>query len=259
MSSVTQRIKEVKQPWGGYIKPSELCIKQMDDKKKLFENESIHPTLMGIVVDYLTRFMIGHNIGTAFDTAFMGAFNASMMGMKEANVIANQLATEIVGLDDNSIVKACMLCQFDVWYRNTAGALLAKTYKDINVTTDTIQNIRTMVERSLQFCSEYGPIIEYGFTFEPGGYTETVNTGDGDFLTKDTLWDFKVSKAKPTSKHTLQLLMYYIMGKHSGQSIFKSINSIGIYNPRLNTVYTYDMHRINKELIEEIETSIIRY
>lgn len=61
MSSVTQRIKEVKQPRGGYLKPSALCVRQMDDGKELFEDESIHPALMGIVVDYLTRFMIDHD------------------------------------------------------------------------------------------------------------------------------------------------------------------------------------------------------
>lgn len=127
MSSVTQRIKEVKQPRGGYLKPSALCVRQMDDGKELFEDESIHLALMGIVVVYLTRFMIDHDIGNAFDTAFMGAVNASMMEMENADIVANQLASEIIGLDDISIVKACMLCQFDVWYRNPAGALLAKT------------------------------------------------------------------------------------------------------------------------------------
>ena len=49
------------------------------------------------------------------------------------------------------------------------------------------------------------------FTFE-GGYTNIVSSGDGDYLTEDTLWDFKVSKEEPKSKYTLQLLMYYIMG-----------------------------------------------
>ena len=48
-----------------------------------------------------------------------------------------------------------------------------------------------MVERSLKFVEEYGPIILEGFTFE-GGYTDIVQAGDGDFITEDTLWDFKV-------------------------------------------------------------------
>lgn len=42
-----------------------------------------------------------------------------------------------------------------------------------------------MVERSLKFVEEYGPIILEGFTFE-GGYTDIVQAGDGDFITEDT-------------------------------------------------------------------------
>ena len=95
-----------------------------------------------------------------------------------------------------------------------------------------------MVKRSVSFWNMYGPIIKDGFTFEPYGYTKTVDTGDGDFLTQDTLWDFKVSKAKPTNKHTLQLLMYWIMGQHSGKDEFKNISNLGIFNPRLK----YSLH-----------------
>ena len=36
-----------------------------------------------------------------------------------------------------------------------------------------------------------------------GGYTYDVDRGDGDYLTEDTLWDYKVSKNKLTSKTTL--------------------------------------------------------
>ena len=43
-----------------------------------------------------------------------------------------------------------------------------------------------------------------------GGYTVTVETGDGDFLTDDTLWDFKVSKSKPTNKHTYIAVAYVL-------------------------------------------------
>ena len=56
----------------------------------------------------------------------------------------------------------------------------------------------------------YGPVVKDGFTFD-GGYTDIVTAGDGDFLTFDTLWDFKVSIKPPTNANTLQLLMYYIM------------------------------------------------
>lgn len=50
-----------------------------------------------------------------------------------------------------------------------------------------------MVNRSLAFIQTYGPITKRRFTFD-GGYTELIFAGYGDFLTKETLWDFKVSK-----------------------------------------------------------------
>ena len=83
--------------------------------------------------------------------------------------------------------------------------------EEINPDISTVSNIRTMVDRSTVFFKQYGPVIKDGFSFE-GGYTKLVSTGDGDFLTKDTLWDFKVFNKASTNVHTLQLLMYYIMG-----------------------------------------------
>lgn len=123
---------------------------------------------------------------------------------------------------------------------------------------ETISNIRTMVNRSINFFNTYGPIIKDGFTFE-GGYTNIVSTGDGDFLTRDTLWDFKVSNKKPTNAHTLQLLMYYIMGLYSIHSEFQNVTNLGIYNPRLNSVYLLEISKIPLEILDEVSTEVIGY
>lgn len=90
-------------------------------------------------------------------------------------------------------------------------------------------------------------------------YTDTVNSGDGDYLTTDTLWDFKVSKSKPTNKQTLQILMYWIMGKHSGKEEFKGINRLGLFNPRLNTIYLLSTDKIPAEVIASVENEVICY
>ena len=124
--------------------------------------------------------------------------------------------------------------------------------------SDTIENIVIMVKRSLAFWKEYGPITKDGFTFE-GGYTDIVSSGDGDYLTEDTLWDFKVSKAEPKSKYTLQLLMYYIMGCHSIHPEFQKIEKLGIFNPRKNKVYIAEISSINPEVIEKVSQDIIGY
>ena len=115
-----------------------------------------------------------------------------------------------------------------------------------------------MVKRSLAFWKEYGPITKDGFTFE-GGYTDIVSSGDGDYLTENTLWDFKVSKEEPRSKYTLQLLMYYIMGCHSIHPEFQKIEKLGIFNPRKNKVYIAKVSSINPEVIEKVSQDIIGY
>ena len=62
MSSVTQRIKKIKQPRGGYIKPSQFKLQKIDDGKILNEQENIHASVIGMAVDYLTRFIMGTDI-----------------------------------------------------------------------------------------------------------------------------------------------------------------------------------------------------
>lgn len=273
MASVTQRIKEIKQPKGGYIPPSSF-------KKIVFEDgvilhkESISPATVGMTVDYLSRFMTGSKREDAFKISLQGYIcRISILG--EAVLIKDKLNGRdaytllggIKGLDNHSITKACMLTGYDVWLRNTQAALMAKEQPD-KPDNDTIENIRTMVERSIAFFGKYGPVTSDGFTFVKedrhgniikSGYTDTVNTGDGDFLTKDTLWDFKVSKYAPTSDHTLQILMYWIMGLHSGKEIFQSIKRLGIYNPRLNTVYLIKTKDIPADVIKAVERNVICY
>lgn len=278
MPSVTNRIKDVKQPRGGYIKPSQFEVIDMNDGITLNIEENIHANLVGMAVDYLTRFNMGADLEQAFMISLMGVKCAKALGIKNAEKIAATLTVNIKGLDDNSIINACKLVSFDVWFRNPMAAVVSKSFNEINPDNATIENIRTMVKRSITFFEKYGPVVEDGFTFEPviadskarekmiktgkgtyGGYTPTVDSGDGDFLTADTLWDFKVSTAKPTSKHTLQLLMYWIMGQHSGQEVYKSITKLGLFNPRLNEVYLLNTDTIPDIVIKEVEREVIGY
>lgn len=250
MVSVTQRISKVKQPRGGFIKPKDFVVTDLLDTDILNEGENIHSSLVGMAVDYLTRFLNGTPIEEAFKISLRGAFF-----VKEVE-LANDLLLKIQGTDDNSIESACKMVGFDVVVRS--GVMGYKPVELINPDTETISNIRIMVNRGLNFFKLYGPIVKDGFTFE-GGYTPFINTGDGDFLTENTLWDFKVSKSVPTSKHTLQLLVYYLMGVHSIHPEFKQIKNLGIFNPRLNKVYLLPISKISKEIINEVNTTIIGY
>lgn len=259
MSSVTGRIKKIKQPIGGYIKPSQFIVKEINDNIELNEIENIHASVVGMAVDYLTRFMMGTDPKIAFEISCRGAVLAHALGRKNAVKEAEKFLKGIKGIDDNSVINACKLVTFDVWCRNLTDAMSAKTASETNPDSETIKNIQVMLNRSVSFWQEYGPITKDGFTFETDGYTQTVNQGDGDYLTIDTLWDLKVSKSKPTSKNTLQLLMYWIMGKHSKKLEFNSIKNLGIFNPRLNTVYILDNENISEDVIKLVESDVICY
>ncbi|MGL4107020.1 hypothetical protein [Clostridium sp. LP20] len=251
MASVTQRIKQIKQPRGGYIKPKEFNVTVLEDDIELNQTENIHSSLVGLAVDYMTRYSSGTSLKEAFRISIMGA------AIIREDKSAQKLLNGIQGLDDNSISNACKLVGYDVCFR--VGVSGYRQVETINPDNDTIANIRYMVHRSLKFIDLYGPITKDGFTFE-GGYTELVSTGDGDFLTKSTLWDFKVSVKAPTNAHTLQLLIYYLMGMHSKhKKDFQSIESLGIFNPRLNSVYLLEISKISSEIIEEVSEKVIGY
>ncbi len=115
-----------------------------------------------------------------------------------------------------------------------------------------------MVARSSSLFADYGGVTMHGFTFD-GAFTDIVTAGDGDFLTADTLWDFKVSVRPPTSAHTLQLLMYYLMGVRSGQPQFDGICHLGIFNPRLNTVHRIAVADVPPSVQAEVSRDVIGY
>lgn len=123
---------------------------------------------------------------------------------------------------------------------------------------DTVENVRIMVERTLKFFKIYGPVTKDGFTFE-GGFTKIIGAGDGDFLTADTLWDLKVLRNHFTKNNTMQLLIYWRMGLRSDYETFKTIKYLGIYNPRKNKVFKYDLSNLSEETIRIVDDEIIGY
>lgn len=252
MVSVTGRVRMIRQPYGGYVRPRDFECSFVGDGgiNDLNPRENVFPGLVGSAVDYLTRLMTGETIARTFVISYMGACNVSRKSLFFS------LLSKVRRLDDSSIRAAIQLSGFDSAYR--AGILAYRPVEKIEPDEPTVENVRTMVKRSLVFFKEFGPKVLDYLTFQ-GGYTKTVNTGDGDFLTKDTLWDFKVSREPLNSRQTLQVLIYWRMGLHSIHKEYQSVKYLGIYNPRSNTVYRINVNRISDQVIRKVDKDVIGY
>ena len=99
MVSVTQRIKQIKQPRGGYLPVKTFTVTTLDDGQVLNPEESIAASLVGTAVDYLSRFMDGTSVEESFEVSLLGA-RAMRMEAK-----AFGLLDDVKGLDDLSITR----------------------------------------------------------------------------------------------------------------------------------------------------------
>lgn len=68
MPSVTQRIKQIKQPRGGSLTVVEVNGGPLHDIK-----ENVSAGVVGMVIDYMTRVMTGAPVEEAFHVSFLGA------------------------------------------------------------------------------------------------------------------------------------------------------------------------------------------
>ena len=249
MPTVTQLSKSTRQPYGGYLPIRCFNKVVFEDGITLNESENISANIIGMAVDYLTRFMLDNDAESAFSISRKGARSVGMLTK------ADQLIQRIKGLDDSSVEAACKLVGFDVCYR--AGKEHYKPIESINPDQKTVENIRIMVYRSIVFWNKFGPVVRKNVDFGTIRTKKQIITGDGDFLTRDTLWDFKVSKNPPKSEHTLQLLIYYILGMSLKKTTFAKVTQLGIFNPRLNIAYTYQVNQIPNEILEIVSHDVI--
>ena len=253
MLSVTQRIKTVSQPRGGYLPVKSLEKRYYRDGNTIdttSQSYRAYSNIQGMAVDYLTRLMCGFPVEKVF--------RISIAGAKKVNEYekAMTLLERIKGLDYASIIAACKLTGYDVAFRR--GPLFFSSVDNINPDKEIVNNIEIMVKRGIKFLLKQGKVLDVGITFE-GGYSKLVSSGDGDFLTSDGLWDFKTSTYEPNSAETLQILMYFAMAVHSKQSIYQNINKIGLFNPLKNILHFIPVDCIKDEIMATVGHDVLGY
>lgn len=253
MLSVTQRIRTISQPRGGYLPVKTLEKRYYRDGNTIDTTSTsyqAYSSIQGMAVDYLTRFMCGFPAEKVFLTSLAGANKVNEIDK------ARELITRIKGIDIDSIVAACKLSGYDVAFRR--GKEFYTSIDNISPDQTIVNNIGIMVRRGIRFLKKHGKVLDVGFTFE-GGYTKLVSSGDGDYLTSDGIWDFKTSLHDPNSAETLQVLMYYALAVHSEDNKYNGIKTLGLFNPLKNISYFISTEKIDDEIMQKVCHDVIGY
>lgn len=226
------------------------------------DEETISPSEVGTIVDYLTRYVVLAD-EHAFDVANIKAREdlrrhvVSIDQVKKLIAEENKRAKMVVNLSDiedlpdDAIILATDICAWEVAYRS--GKYIApKEYPD----KLTINHIRTMINRVEQFFEKYGLPTKDAFT------VHTKNgclVGDGDYLLSSTLVDLKVSTSQKMQMYWVrQLLLYYALGFYNHVND-EQIDRLMIFNARSNGVYYVDISSIDKSVIEFVYETAENY
>lgn len=249
---VTPHIEQAKQPEGGYVNPEMLKVEPFDGSGEgvdaLNPWENVRSGLVDRTVDRMARVMLGIPVKKVFLNSLMSSRFLRTEDEAKAWRLMKSIGRE---LDDDSIVNAVKLSAFDgarvgnfTWFAPN---------EEVDPDEATIENVKTMVERSLRFFKPDGPRMPDGFTLVRERMV-TVNIEPGDGMVSDTVWDLKTSESCPTQADTLRLLVYWRMGLHLDHPwSFQGAKYLGIYNPRLNEARRISVDGISKDAIDEVE------
>lgn len=221
--------------------------------------ENISPSIVGLAVDYLTRFQFTNNAEKSFPVARKGMEKLLRLYEIDERKYFDELMNRIEGVNDTSIVAACQLAGFDSVFR--AGRY--SPVREILPDKTTISNIKRMVKRCEVFVHEKCILdddIVWGPTFE-GGYTDTVSYGDADFCTTFFMCDIKTSEKPPDKNDTLQVLIYLLLARHAANDFncFRYLSILALFNARTNIEYLLDLFEVDEKIQHEIEYDIIGY
>lgn len=257
MSTVTNRVGQIKKQ-SRFLKLKDFEQVYFEDGLSLSDDVSVSAPLIGTVVESLSEFLLGQDKNEVFKEAAYG-FYLFTKTRKENNdeVLGSieEILSNIKGLDKESIQYACLLSNYELYFRSSYYVPVTIE----NIDDETIKNIEILVNRTVKYFSDNTTFVTSGVTFE-GAYNDVIKKGDMDILTEDGLWDIKVKKSHIQTKDSLQLLTYYVLGLHSDKKdMFTRLNKIGVFNPKLNLAYTINVSDIPQETISNVEKEVIGY
>lgn len=280
--SVTQKIKTIKNNFLliSDFSRNELVLNDDNNIVAMYENkkDTEYARSIGLIVDYLNRFYWTKDIYKSFDISITG-FNDCLTSynIKNKNYVNEKLNliesnfNKNKKFDENSIQNAYQIVRFDAMYR---AKYFDKEWLSKNKITDLkdmpsylAKNVLNILNRLIKFVETLRDTTFY-LTFKnlkdnnlkhEYGYSFFISSGDADFCDEDTLYDIKCSKNPPTNNDILQLIVYFILSKHSEQKIYQNLKFIAIVNPVLNNIWRYEVSKLDINLYKELEKNFLGF
>lgn len=242
-NNVTGRIDTVKQPRGGYLPLKSFAVEQYDEMVNLdYKSEGIWPTVSGNVVEKL----VGLKLGVRPDWLFSKSLNQAKK--RDASLLArtNELIDRVSSSKSHEVSRELVLNVTELQYTENL------VWADSPFTSPSkigLDSMNRLADNTIKLLKPYGSLHDWNFHITK--YNTTVGLGDGDFCTGDTLWDLKVSVKPFTSKHTLQILSYYLL------TDLPKITHIGLINPRRGTLLRIAISEIPDETIDSVKKRVL--
>lgn len=296
--TIKQKANSIKQPRGKALLDIKKCFNHgtFTDDKELTPVDSLSVSFMSTLVNNCIRFdnrtdnawyyifaesMTGFNkykqfmnkhinecvhlydrIPSVQLSAEIDSLNKSLKRhCHDVNDIILPALSKMTTLDNNTIRLIAYLSQFDAMSdsRKIGDCVLSLNRKSID--NSTFENIKIMAERTKNFF-EWGNIkfneaIPYLNAF---GYTEEVTSGRPDMVADGAIINVSLSKTPPTNKNTAELMLEYVMATKTGCAMFKNIERLIIWNPRLNQAWTCNVaSTIDSTMYKHVKDDILQY
>ena len=278
MSSVSELVETIEQPAFGILPISYFEKKELKQDSYVLSNKSSIPAIhLGLIVDYCIKYILGVKLSDILHVEYAGyAEHIRVSAVKFFDSVSEQSLTQVYIEDERKniclsdfiykvenaetfeefVTNMLYVIQYGDFVRNIGYAYnrIGEVF-DTELSKEELQDILIFFIRTQGWINTFEKATPM-YKFKPFGYNNTVTSGEGDFCTKYTLWDLKVSNGEPTTKDTLQLLIYYIMAKKSGNSLYKDVNSIGVYNPKLDATWICNIEKIDPSIVNKVKGTL---
>lgn len=266
MQSVSQFVRHLDQPRGGYLKKHheyQISDSALDEEIISVNDETLKPQIIDKIVSYLSKYLFfdDHPAQEILQPVFLGA-KKYYQDTKETDVLDAiekiKLESREINLDliDDFVIAACLgnyyqkPCDYTVYMLNNLPQLSDNDYKHILV----------MVERCLNFLR----IVKKHSDFLLAGYAIASDPkyrlfDSGDLRTDNAIIDFKFYSKDPWNRYnSAKLAVDYLLGRYgidtSGEE-WQDVDTLVIFDVRHNKVKYVNVEEYKNE-IQQIMQSI---